>query len=40
MTFGSARTWAGVPAEIVSKVQAVQDDLAAGKITGIPDTVK
>ncbi len=29
-----------VPAEIVSKVQAVQDDLAAGKITGIPDAVK
>ena len=29
-----------VPADIVSKVQAVQDDLAAGKITDIPETVK
>jgi basic membrane protein A and related proteins len=28
-----------VPAEILSKVQSVQDDLAAGKITDIPETV-
>ncbi len=28
-----------VPADVLAKVQAVQDDLAAGKITGIPDTV-
>jgi basic membrane protein A len=29
-----------VPAEIVSKVQAIQDDLAAGKIANIPESVK
>jgi basic membrane protein A len=28
-----------VPADVLSKVQSVQDDLAAGKITNIPETV-
>jgi basic membrane protein A and related proteins len=28
-----------VPADVLAKVQSVQDDLAAGKITGIPETV-
>jgi basic membrane protein A len=28
-----------VPADVLAKVQSVQDDLAAGKITGIPESV-
>jgi basic membrane protein A len=34
---GVGTTSAEVPADIVAKLQALQDDLAAGRITGVPD---
>jgi basic membrane protein A len=37
---GIGKVSSEVPAEVLSKVQALQDDLAAGKVTDIPDTVK
>ena len=37
---GIGKVSSEVPADVLSKVQALQDDLAAGKVTGIPDTVK
>ena len=33
------RAHADVPADLVSQVNAVQDDIAAGTITDIPETV-
>jgi basic membrane protein A len=37
---GIGKVSSEVPADVLSKVQSVQDDIAAGKVTDIPDTVK